>query len=1060
MQTVTNQLFSSIFQGRHVGEVARRTRWLLGRAGLLLAPLLLMGAFFVAPASAQHTVTGEVVDAEEGTTLPGVNIVVQGTQTGTTTRSDGSFTIEAPSEDATLVFSFVGYQQQQVAIEGRSEITVQLQPAVTAMEEVVVNVGYQQQTIETTTGSVSQVSGEDLDIQPTTNLTQNLQGSIPGLIGVNPSGRPGRDNSNLLIRGASTLNNNSPLVVIDGVPGRQGGLARLDPADIQSVSVLKDASAAIYGSRAANGVILVETKEGRAGETQINVNVEQSYAQPTVVPEMADALTYMQMMNEQAGYRNVEPFFSEDDISQTRQLMESGEIAGSYEYHNTDWYGEALQNFTQETTASASVTGGSESIQYRTSFNAATENGILLNSGTGFDQLGFRSNLQGDLTDNLNLNLNVHGRLEQRSIPAWTRGINSAWEMLQRGKPTEPAFWPNGQPGPAQEDGVNPVVANQTGYDEEDTYYFQSDLNITYDIPAVEGWNVEGTVAYDRHFLSRKRWQKPWTLYSFSGFENDEPVLEGSQVGVPEPRLTEEGRNAHDILLRATSTYDKEFGDHSTSFLLGTEWQSADTDTTSSFRRFFITDQVEELTAGGTAQQNIFGTGWHSSRFNFFGRANYNYREKYLVEVVARYDGSYIFPEGERFGFFPSVSAGWRIAQEDWFANATGDIFDRLKIRSSYGQTGNDQIEPYQYLRTFQLSGQVGFGDGLGSTISQTRVPNPSITWEVATQFDVGLEGAVLDNRLSFNLTYFNHFRDDILWFRSAAIPETAGFSLPRENIGQVRSTGYEAQATFTQDVTENFSFRVGGNVTFAENEIVDFAEAEGVPDWQANEGRPMNTDLYYVDQGIWNTQDEIDQAEANCPNGNLCHHPEARPGDIRFKDLNGDGQITADDRRRITENDRPDLIGGLNLGATYGNFNLNLQLQGAAQVQQYVFSGAVGTFGNYYQEFAEDRWTPENTDASGPRAYQRVEPYWASQANTYFLRDAKYIRLKAAQLSYTVPESLSQTAGIGQFQVYLSGRNLFTLTPLNVFDPEVRVSSGQVYPPEKAYTVGIRMGL
>jgi TonB-linked SusC/RagA family outer membrane protein len=1060
MQTVTNQLFSSMFSTPSAEGRARQTRWLLGRMGLLLAAFVLVGAVLVVPASAQHTVTGEVVDAREGTTLPGVNIVVQGTQTGTTTRSDGSFTVEAPADDATLVFSFVGYQQQEVPIEGRSEITVQLEPAVTAMEEVVVNVGYQEQTIETTTGSVSQVSGEDLDIQPTTNLTQTLQGTIPGLIGVNSSGRPGRDNSNLLIRGASTLNNNSPLVVIDGVPGRQGGLARLDPADIQSVSVLKDASAAIYGSRAANGVILVETKEGRAGETQIDVNVEQSYAQPTVVPDMANAMTYMQMMNEQAGYNNQSPFFTQEEMDQTRQLMASGEIGNSYEFHNTDWYGTALQDFSQETTASASITGGGETVQYRTSINAATEDGILVNSGTGFDQLGFRSNLQGDVTDNFNMNLNLHGRVEERSIPAWTRGLNSAWEMLQRGKPTEPAFFPNGKPGPAQENGVNPVVANQTGFDDETTYFFQSDLNMTYDVPAVEGWSIEGTVAYDRHFYNEKRWQKPWTLYSFTGMENGEPVLQGSEVGVPEPRLTENDRDMQDILLRATTTYDKSLGDHNTSFLLGTEFQSSDMDTTHTFRRFFPTDQIQEFVAGGTSQQNIFGTGEQSARFNFFGRLNYNYSEKYLVEVVARYDGSYIFPEGERFGFFPSISAGWRIAQEDWFNGVTNGVFDRLKLRSSFGLTGNDQIEPYQFLRTYALSGQTAFGDGLGTTISQTRVPNPAVTWEVARQFDVGLEGAVLDSRLSFNLTYFNHFRDDILWFRSEAIPSTAGFSLPRENIGQVRSTGYEAQVNYTQDVTSNFSFRVGANMTFAEDEIVDFAEADGVPAWQENEGRPMGTGLFYVDDGIWNTQEEINQAEANCPNGNLCHWPGARPGDVRFKDINGDGVINADDRRRVTENGRPDLIGGLNLGATYGNFNLNLQLQGAAQVRHYVFTGAAGTFGNYFQAFAEDRWTSENTDASGPRAYQRTNPYWASNQNTFFLRDAKYLRLKAAQLSYQVPQSLTQGIGVGSFQVYLSGRNLLTLTPIEVVDPEIRNDAGQVYPPERAYTFGVRMGL
>jgi TonB-linked SusC/RagA family outer membrane protein len=1022
------------------------------RAGPFVAALFIGVGLWASPASAQHEVTGEVTDAETGKTLPGVNIVVRGTQIGTTTRADGSYALEVSSPDSTLVFSFVGYQRQEVPINGRSEVNVQLAPAVTAMEEVVVNVGYQEQTIETTTGSVSQVSGEDLDIQPTTNLSQTLQGSVPGLIGVNPSGRPGRDNSNLLIRGSATLNSNQPLVVIDGVPGRQGGLARLDPADIQNISVLKDASAAIYGSRAANGVILVKTKGGRAGETEIDVNVERSWAQPTVVPDMADAPTYMRMMNEIADYKGNSAPFSQDDIQNSQ-----GDVSDSYQHHNTDWYGMALKDFSREITANASVTGGGEAVRYRVSLNGATEDGILVNSGTGFDQFGFRSNIEGDVTDNLNLNLNIHGRRENRSIPAWTRGINAAWEMLQRGKPTEPAFWPNGQPGPAQEEGVNPVVANRTGSDDETTYYFQGDLSVSYTIPAVEGWSVEGTVAYDRHFRSRERWQEPWTLYSFSGFdENDEPVLEGSELGVPEPRLTKDSRDAQDVLLRGTTTYEKSLGDHNGSLLLGTEWQSSDMDTTHVFRRFFPTDQIQQLLAGGTSQQDIFGSGAHSARLNFFGRANYDYQERYLLEVVARYDGSYIFPEGNRFGFFPSVSAGWRIAQEEWFNDFT-EAFDRLKLRTSYGQTGNDQIEPYQFLRTYTLGGQTAFGDGLGTTLSQTRVPNEDVTWEVATQFDVGLEGAILDNRLSFNLTYFNHFRDDILWFRSEAIPETAGFSLPRENIGQVRSTGYEAQANYTQNVTPDFSLRVGANVTFAEDEIEYFAESEGVPEWQENEGRPIGTQLYYVDQGIWNTQDEIDQAEENCPNGNLCHFPGARPGDVRFKDINGDGNINADDRRRIEENGRPDIIGGLNLGASYQNFDLNLQFQGATQVRHYVFTTSTGTFGNFYQAFAEDRWTLENKDASGPRAYQRTDPYWASNQNTFFLRDASYFRLKAAQLTYALPEDLT---GGGNFQVYFSGRNLLTITPLEVVDPEVRNSSGHVYPPERAFTVGIRAGL
>jgi hypothetical protein len=391
------------------------------------------------------------------------------------------------------------------------------------------------------------------------------------------------------------------------------------------------------------------------------------------------------------------------------------------------------------------------------------------------------------------------------------------------------------------------------------------------------------------------------------------------------------------------------------------------------------------------------------------------------------------------------------MAQEEWFSDATGGVFDRLKLRASFGQVGNDQIEPFQFLRTFGFGGQIAFGNELQNQISQTRVPNPDITWEVATKFDVGLQGAVLDERLSFDLTYFREDRDDILWFRNQEVPSTGGFSLPRENIGQVNSQGFEGQVSYSQDVASNVTLRGGVNLTYAKDEIEFFAEPDGIPAWQQNEGKPMNTGLFFVADGIYSTQEEIDNTEAVFPG--------ARPGDIRFKDIDGDGDIDADDRRRVEENDRPDLIGSFNLGASVGRFNARLQFQGAAQVKQYVFTSAVATFGNWFDKFAERRWTPENTDASGPRAYDRNGPYWDDEPSTYFLRDAKYLRLKTAYLGYTLPGDLSGRIGAEQFQVYVSGRNLFTLTPLDIMDPEIRNGSAHTYPPEQNFTVGVQMG-
>jgi len=991
--------------------------------------------------SLQHNVSGVVSDQETGRSLPGVNILVKNMGTGTATKSDGSYKLEVSSPKDTLVFSFVGYNKKEVPIRGREEVNVSLAPAVSALQEVVVNVGYQEQTVATTTGSVDQISGDDLETESTSNLTEALQGRVPGLIGVSQGGRPGIDGSRLLIRGRGTLNDNSPLVVIDGVPDRQGGLSRLSPSDIADVSVLQGASAAIYGAQAANGVILVQTKRGREESPQINVNVDQSWNQPTVLPELANASSYMEMLNELDLYRGNEPRFSQDEIEKHRNCQPD-----SWTCFDTDWFEESFQDFSSRTTANASLTGGEESYQYRFSLRGLTESGITTSSSTRYNQVGFRTVLDWQPSDFFSISANVHGRVEDRNYP--TESASQIFQFAQQLKPTDPAYWPNGKPAPGLEDGINPVVAasEETGYDDRETYFLQSNLSLNFDLP-VEDWNAEGTVAYDRNFMDRQLWKTPWTLYNWSGQrdEDGDPILAPQEVGVPEPRLSEWKENERDILLRATSQYEKSVGDHNAKLLVGTEYQSGESKNVFAFRRFFQTDQIDQLSAGGTSQQDIAGNASHSARLNFFGRANYNFKERYLLEVVARYDGSYIFPEGDRFGFFPTVSAGWRIAQEGWFDSFTGGFFDRLKLRASYGQTGNDSVEPYQFLRTFGFSGQWVTREGLDPIISVNRVPNPNITWEVATQFDAGLQGAVLEDRLTFDFSYFNYFRDDILWFRNESVPQTAGFSLPRENIGQVRSWGVDGQLNYQQDITSNISIRAGGNLSWARDKIVFFDEAPGAPSYQRGTGKPINSQLYFVADGIWNTQKEIDNADA--------HWPGARPGDIRFKDINGDGKIDGKDRKRVGTNRRPDLSGAFHLGTTVSQFDARVMFQWATNVNRYVGNNFAGEIGNYLQKHVENRWTPENKDGTWPRAYNRTDPYWIGNQNTFWLRDSSYLRLKSVRVGYTVSSEFSEQFGVDKLSVHISGRNLLTLSALDLYDPEIDWLSS--YPPERSFTIG-----
>lgn len=1028
------------------------------KAASSVVPLILALLCWGSTAVAQHEVSGEVSDAEDGRSLPGVNVLVKGTTVGASTSSNGQFSLEAPTPNDTLVFSFVGYQRTEIPIAGRSEVDVALETEVTGLQEIVVNVGYGEQSVATTTGSVSQVSGEDLEIQPVTNLTNTLAGSVPGIIAVNPSGEPGADGSEILIRGMATLNNNDPLVVIDGVPGRQGGLARLNPSDIRNVTVLKDASAAIYGSRAANGVILVETKRGREGPAEVTVNVNHGYTQLTRTPEMVDAPTWMRMINEVEQYRGNQPRFTEEEI---QNHAEAVEVAGpgdhtdqgeTWEYHDTDWFGELIKPFSQQTRADVSVNGGGSNIRYYLSLQGLTEDGAYYNSATRYNQLGFRSNVDGDVSENITLRFNLHGRMEDRNYP--TQSTFATFRMAQQSKPTMPAYWPDGRAGPDIEYGQNPVIitTEETGYDDEETYYFQSNLGLDVQIPSVEGLTLEGDVTYDQTFRNQKVWQTPWELWYWDYETYDDagdPQLTSAERGYPEPRLSQQHESTQDVMLRGTARYEGGLGsNHNYALLLGSEYQWADNEWFSAFRRFYASDKIEQLFAGGEAQRANDGSGWHSARLNYFTRVNYDYQQKYLFEFVGRYDGSYIFPEGNRFGFFPGVSLGWRLTQEDWFTDAIG-FFDELKLRGSWGQTGNDQIEAYQYLQTYQFGSGYVLGGAVQNSITQARVPNPSITWEVANQLDLGVQGGVLDNRLTFEVAYFDYLRTDILWWRGASIPETAGFSLPRENIGEVKSWGVDGNVGYGQDVSSDVSFQVRANLSYAKDEIRYWAESPGAPDYQRSTGAPMNTNLYYRANGVFNDQEEIDDNPS---------WPGARPGDLRFEDVNGDGEINGLDRVRIDKNSNPDVIGGLNLSASIRNFDVSVQFQGATQVRQYIQTEFAGEFGTYWQKFADRRWTPENPEREHPRSYNRQDPYWSGTPSTYFLRDASFLRLKNTRISYSLPSGIASQYGFGNVRLYVSGNNLHAWTPMDIMDPESRDADGTSYPPKRVYNMGLQL--
>jgi TonB-dependent starch-binding outer membrane protein SusC len=1014
-----------------------------------ILPVLAGALLWAAQVSAQEqsgTITGRVVDSATQQPLAGASVVLVGTQRGVVTRADGAFLITGVAPGTHQVrASQVGYtaRAQPVAVAAGQSVRAdfELQPQAVELQEIVA-VGYGTQRRATLTGAVSAISGAELQKAPVANLSNAITGKVPGVVTVNASGEPGYDGATIRIRGSQTLNDNNALIVIDGVPGRTGGLERLNPQDIESISVLKDASAAIYGSRAANGVILVTTKRGRTADPQLTVNLNQGFNQPTRMPRMADAPTYMTMLNEIDMYRGRDPRFSDDLIRHHREGTDP------WVHHNTDWFGEVIKPMSMQSRGDVSLRGGSDRFGYFLSMAGLTEDGFYRNSATRYNQYGFRSNLDGQVSENLSVRFDVAGRIEDRNFP--TRSAGNIFRMVMRGKPNLPAYWPNGLPGPDIEYGDNPVVVGTpaTGYSRDERSYLQGNLGVDFNVPGVRGLTLRGNAAYDRLFRDEKIWRTPWTLYTWDGSTRDangEPVLQGSQRGFSGPELNQFRADSVGVLLNLVAEFRRDFGGHSFGILGGAERQTTDYSHLSAFRRHFISDQLDQMFAGGDAEKNNSGGASIGARQNYFSRMNYSFQDKYLLEFIGRYDGSYIFSRDQRFGFFPAMSAGWRVSEEPFFQDRVG-LFDELKLRASWGRTGNDRINEWQYLATYGFGSGYVFGiDQDTRSIFQTRTANPNVRWEVANQADVGVEGALLHNRLFFEADYFRNRRTDILHWRNASVPHTTGLSLPRENIGEVSSWGYDGSVGWRDRLAQDVSYDVTFNFGYTQNKINFWDEPPGAPDWQRSTGSRMNTGLYYRAIGVFKDQEALDA---------YPHWRGARPGDIIFEDVNGDGKIDANDRVRVNSNGEPTFTGGLSLGSQVRNFDLTLFFQGARGAVQYL-STESGDIGNWTQEFADRRWTPTNPNSQHPRTYNRSDEYWMSNANTYFLRDADYVRLKTLELGYRLPSRLAPRIGMNNMRVYVGGFNLLTWDTFNVMDPEARNGSGAYYPQKRVFNVG-----
>jgi TonB-linked SusC/RagA family outer membrane protein len=1023
-----------------------------------IVTMILLGCLYASiPLFAQNiTVKGKITSQDDGTGLPGVSIVVKGTSIGTTTDAEGQFSLNAPDQNAVLVFSFIGYKTQEVVVGTQTTFDIAMTSDVETLSEVVV-VGYGEQKRETLTGSVSQIKGDDIIKSPQPNVSNSLAGRFSGVIASNRGGEPGYDGSSYNIRGLATTGNNDVLVVIDGIPGQLGGLERLNPNDIESVSILKDASAAVYGSRAANGVILVTTKRGKSGKPTINYSFNQGFSSPTRLPKMADAATYATIQNEIDYYNNkaggMNQHYSEEQIQKFRDGSDP------INYPNTDWADETLKKVTLQNQHNLSINGGGQDVRYFVSLGKIYQDGLYKNGATKYNQYNFRSNIDADITKNFKVSLSLAGRQEDRKYPI--SSANDIFRSIYRAYPTVIGRYPNGFPSTGVENN-NPImmVTDAGGTNENPINVFNGILRASYAIPYVKGLSVDGFYAVDKTWNFSKAFSKPYTVYGYnSTTDTYTRNITGGSSGTA--KLTEGQENNTMITENFKLNYEKQIGNHYINSFVAYEQSKTHRDKFDATRLRYPTVETPELSQGGSAAADRDNTGssYNYTRRSYIGRIAYNYKEKYLAEVQMRVDGSSTFPSGNRYGYFPAVSAGYRISEEDWFASSVPFIND-LKIRASHGQLGNDNVNQFQYFNNYSFNNVYVIGSDKHPGIDLTKLANPNITWEVAKKTDIGLNATILQN-FTFEFIYFMQDRSDILAVRNASIPGISGIVnpyndnsnnynplVPSENIGKIKSRGIETTVGYKHQ--GDFWYDISANMTYAKSEVVFIDEAPSVLDYQRQTGRPLNSYLLYNAIGIFRTTGDLDSNP---------HLTNAQLGDLIYEDYNKDGKITADDQVRTKYGNIPQLTYGLNVTAGWKNFDISILFAGQARVSQYVLAES-GTVGNFYSTWADNRWSPSNVNGSYPRVDTRASASinGGSYKNNFWLNDASFVRLKNISIGYNVPNALTSKLRLSNLRVYANAFNLFTITKVKDYDPEGSSESGQFYPQQRIINVGVNI--
>ncbi|MEN7550162.1 SusC/RagA family TonB-linked outer membrane protein [Rapidithrix thailandica] len=988
----------------------------------------------------QDQVIKGLVKGEDGEPLPGVSIVVKGTTTGTTTNIDGEFKLNLP-QNAVLVLSYIGYQTQEIEVGERTEFKITMLQDVSQLEEVVV-VGYGEQKRANVTGAVATIDNKTLKQSPTANLSNSLAGRLPGLIATQRSGEPGEDGADLLIRGQSTFGANQPLVLVDGV---QRPFSQIDPNEVESISILKDASAAaIYGVRAANGVILVTTKRGKAGKTTVSYNGQVGFQMPTRLPEFLGAYDYATLLNEARTNADKNPAYTDEELQKIKDGSDPDRLP------NTDWLDIGMKRKAIQTKHNITVNGGGEKARFFVSMGYLDQDGLF--DKTNFKRYNVRSNIDATLNDDFTIKLDLNGRFERRNAPGASTG--TIFSQLLRTPPTFPAYYSNGLIAPGR-NGENPLFSiEQSGFSQKENYIFEGTLSGEYNIPFIEGLKVSGSAAFNKRWGYEKLWSTPSnTFYELIDGEYIErvspttkPTLKNTFIQGPPPNGTNWPGPV--ILLNARLQYENTFGDHYVKGLIGAEQSEFFGTFFSALRRDYISSALPELFVGDDENQSTNGESVEGSLQSIFGRLNYSYKDRYLLEASFRRDGSFNFPKSGRIGFFPSFSLGWRVSEELFMKNIAW--LDQLKLRASWGQLGNDRIPAFEYFSGYGFNKYV-FGGADATIVKSIRegvIANPNITWEKATMSNIGVEAKFFQGKVGLELDYFYKRTKDILMPRNRAIPDLLGAEVPVENHAIVDNSGIEVILEH-QNTLNDFNYWAKVNFTFNRSEIIELDEGENKPAYQSVIGLPLYQHFGLKALGLFQSEEEI---KDHADQGNVA------PGDIKYEDINDDGVIDDLDNVKIGRSTVPEIVYGMSLGASYKGFDISVLLQGAGNADLYLSHEAAWAFfnGGKVLEQHLDRWTPDNPNASYPRILE--EDSNNQRTSSFWLKSGSYLRIKNIELGYNFPESITSKIGASNLRLFANGINLFTFSEVDTFDPEAPSGRGWFYPQQKIINFGVNV--